>query len=169
MFDDELIRTDGSFDELRMIGVAAMTTQSERARWHQARMQQINGVQVVRGLGDGTRPDHEGTLLERARMLAEEVSSHTATERALAAFDRLLHRVEIGGATSPCEVAGFLAAVWNHRPLPLAVLRGVDESTADDMLAVLDGYRHGRLNLVEHVEGGPRRVVAALTGKTGSS
>lgn len=141
-----------------------MTTRPERERWHQARMEQINGVQVVRGLGDGTRPDHEGTLLERARMLAEEVTSHAATEHALAAFDRLLRTVEQGSSTHARVSAEFLSAVWNNQPLPLATLRSVDEATGDDMLAVLDGYRRARLSLVEHVEGGPRRVAAALAG-----
>ena len=139
-----------------------MTTSSERERWHQARLEQINAVQVVRGLGDGTRPDHEGTLIERARMLSEEVSAHAATERALAAFDRLLRVVERHGAAKAPEVAGFLRALWNNQPLALPTLRGVDEATGDDMLAVLDGYRHAQLSLVEHVEGGPRRVAAAL-------
>ncbi len=32
------------------------------------------------------------------------------------------------------------------------------------MLAVLDAYRFARLNLVEHVEGGPRRV-ARIVGQ----
>lgn len=138
-----------------------MTTPIERERWHLARLEQINAVQVVRGRGDATRPDHEGTLLERARMLAGEVSAHEATERGLAAFDRLLRGVEQGKAHTP-EVTGFLAAIWNNKPLPLTSLRGVDEATGDDMLAVLDGYRHGRLSLVEHVEGGARRVASAL-------
>lgn len=141
-----------------------MTTQFERERRHQARMEQINDVQVVRGRGDGMRPDHEGTLLERARMLAEEVSSHTATERGLAAFDRLLRHIEQGHASRPQEIVDFLAAVWDGKPLPLTVLRGVDESTGDDMLAVLDAYRHARLSLIEHVEGGPKRVATAIHG-----
>ena len=139
-----------------------MTTQFERERRHQARMEQINDVQVVRGRGDGMRPDHEGTLLERARMLAEEVSSHTATERGLAAFDRLLQHIEQGDASQ--EIVDFLAAVWDGKPLPLTALRGVDETTGDDMLAVLDAYRHARLSLIEHVEGGPKRVAAAING-----
>lgn len=141
-----------------------MTTPIERERWHLARLEQINAVQVVRGLGDGTRPDHEGTLLERARMLAEEVNAHAATERALDAFDRLLRSVELATGAPTREVTDFLAAVWNNRPLPLAALRGVDEATGDDMLAVLDGYRHARLSLVEHVAGGPQRVAAAMRG-----
>lgn len=138
-----------------------MTSPIERERWHLARLEQINAVQVVRGRGDRARPDHEGTLLERARMLADEVNAHAATERALAALDRLLRSVELGAAAHTREVTGFLLALWNNQPLPLALLRSVDEATGDDMLAVLDGHRHARLNLVEHVEGGPWRMAAA--------
>ena len=47
-------------------------------------------------------------------------------------------------------------------PLPLQTLRGLDAPTADDMLAVLDAYRYGRVSLVEQVEGGARRVGKAL-------
>jgi hypothetical protein len=32
----------------------------------------------------------------------------------------------------------------------------------DDMLAVLDAFRYARLNLVEQVNGGPRRVARVL-------
>ena len=46
-------------------------------------------------------------------------------------------------------------------PLP-ADLPPTWEDWLDDMLAVLDAFRYARLNLVEHVEGGPRRVSRIL-------
>ena len=47
-----------------------------------ANLERINHVQLVSGTGDRMRVDHEGTVLERARMMVEEISSHEATELA---------------------------------------------------------------------------------------
>jgi hypothetical protein len=131
---------------------------TERERRHQANLEQINGMQVVVGRGDRLRIDHEGTLLERARLLEEELSSHRATELGLAAFDRLLRVCEDPQSRHRRDVADFIAAIWNHRPLPLVTLRGLDQAAGDDMMAVLDAFRYARLDLAEHVEGGPARV-----------
>jgi len=135
---------------------------AERERRHQANLGRIQRVQVVVGRGDCLKIDHEGTLLERARLMIEEVSAFEATERGLAAFDRLLRQLESADARQPRDVAGFLTAVWNNKPLSLAMLRGVDQAAGDDMLAVLDAYRHARLDLIEHVPGGARRVARVL-------
>jgi hypothetical protein len=142
---------------------------SERERRHQANLDRIDRVQLVCGSGDGLRIDHEGTLFERARMLAEEISAHQATELGLASLDRLLRRAEERDLRHRRDILAFVAAIWNNRPLALATLRGLEQSVGDDMLAVLDAFRYGRLNLVEHVEGGPRRVTRALKDWTGAS
>ena len=142
---------------------------SERERRHQANLDRIDRVQLVCGSGDGLRIDHEGTLFERARMLGEEISAHQATELGLAALDRLLRRVEGRDLRHRRDILAFVAAVWNNKPLALATLRGLEQSVGDDMVAVLDAFRYGRLNLVEHVEGGPRRVTRALKDWTGAS
>ena len=141
---------------------------SERERRHQANLDRIDRVQLVCGSADGLRIDHEGTLFERARMLGEEISAHQATELGLAALDRLLRRAEGGDLAHRRDILAFVAAVWNNQPLALATLRGLEQSVGDDMLAVLDAFRCGRLNLVEHVEGGPRRVSRALRDWTGA-
>lgn len=137
-------------------------SKAERERRHHATLRGIERVQLIVGKGDRARVDHEGTLFERARMLMEEVSAHEATEAGLAAFDRLLRRAEEGDARHARELLAFIAAVWNREPLPLLALRGLDQPTGDDMLAVLDAFRHARLNLVEQVEGGPGRVARVL-------
>lgn len=137
-------------------------TQNDRERQHRARLAQIDAVQVVAGTGDRARVNHERTLIERARMFAEEVSSHKATERGLEALDRLLRLVEDGCAAHHRQVGPFVEAVWNNKPLALATLRAVDKRTADDMIEVLDAWRYARVNLVEHVPGGARRIAAAL-------
>jgi hypothetical protein len=142
---------------------------SERERRHQANLDRIDRVQRVCGSADGLRIDHEGTLFERARMLGEEISAHQATELGLAALDRLLRRVEGRDLRHRRDILSFVAAVWNNKPLALATLRGLEQSVGDDMVAVLDAFRYGRLNLVEHVEGGPRRVTRALKDWTGAS
>ncbi|HET8747630.1 MAG TPA: hypothetical protein VFM98_18675 [Ramlibacter sp.] len=134
----------------------------ERERRHRASLERINRVQLVVGRGDRMRVDHEGTLLERARMLGEEMRSHEATEQGLAAFDRLLRLAEERDARHTRDILVFLSAVWSNRPLPLATLRGLDPAVGDDMLAVLDAFRYARLDLVEAVEGGPRRVAHLL-------
>jgi hypothetical protein len=59
-------------------------------------------------------------------------------------------------------VLAFIAAVLGDKPLPLSTLRGLDTAVADDMVAVLDAYRYGRLQLPDHVEGGPARVARVL-------
>ena len=137
-------------------------TRNDRERQHRARVAQIDAVQVVAGTGDRARVNHERTLIERARMLAEEISSHAATERGLEALDRLLRIVEDGCAAHHREIGPFIEAVWNNKPLALVSLRAVDKRTADDMVDVLDAWRYARVNLAEHVAGGPPRIAAAL-------
>jgi hypothetical protein len=135
---------------------------SERERCHQARLGQINQVQLVAGCGDRAQVDHEGTLLERARMFEEELASYAATERGIAAFDRLLRVVQERGSPQAADVADFLRAIRDGTTLPLGALRVADRAISDDMLAVLDAHRYARLSLVEHAEGGARRVARIL-------
>jgi hypothetical protein len=137
----------------------------ERERRHHACLEKINRVQLVVGQGDRLRIDHEGTLLERARMLSEEISAHGATELGLAAFDRLLRRAEEHDARHTRDILVFVSAVWSNRPLPLHTLRGLDAEVGDDMMAVLDAFRYARVDLVEAVEGGPRRVARLVNGR----
>jgi hypothetical protein len=135
---------------------------TERERQHRARLQRINQVQVVSGRGDRSRLDHEATLLERARLMEQEICSHAATEVGLAAFDRLLRAAaDPSGRTQ--DVVTFLDAVWHEKPLPLAVLRGSPSQVGDDMLAVLDAFRYGRVSLPDNVPGGADRVVKVLS------
>ena len=136
--------------------------QADRERRHQTALSRIDRVQLIVGKGDRIRVDHEGTLLERARLLSEEIHSHRATEAGLVAFDRLLQRIEEHGPRQSRDVVAFLAALWGNQPLPLATLRGPGEAASDDMLAVLDAFRYARLSLVEHVAGGPQRVARVL-------
>lgn len=136
--------------------------QAERERRHRANLERLNQVQLVVGTGDKARIDHEGTLFERARLMAEELRSHQATEGALAAFDRLLRVAEEGQGCGAPSVGDFIAAVWEDQPLRPSALRAVGGDLGDDMLAVLDGLRYGRLALALHVTGGPRRVVRLL-------
>ena len=137
-------------------------SKTERERRHHANLERIDRVQLIVGTGDRMRVDHEGTLFERARLMGEEIRSHEATERGLVAFDRLLCAADEGDARHQRDVVAFLTAVWNNRSLPLRTLRGLDESIADDMLAVLDAFRYARLNLAAHVPGGPARVGRVL-------
>lgn len=136
--------------------------QAERERWHQQNLQRIQQVRQLVGAGDRARVDHEGTLIEQARMLDEEFCSHRATEAGLAALGRLLRLVDEGMSRDACDAAAFIGAIRDGTPLPLRTLRGLDAQTGDDMLAVLDAFRHGRVFLVEHVEGGPQRVAKVL-------
>jgi hypothetical protein len=140
-----------------------MMSPTDRERRHQARLAQINQVQVTAGRGDRLRVDHEGTLLERARLLSHEFDAHAATERGLAAFARLLRVVE--ESPQSCDgrhARAFLRAVWNAEPLPLTALRVPGAAVSDDMLAVLDAFRHAQANLEDLVEGGAARVARAL-------
>lgn len=143
-------------------GPAMPMTSTERERQHRARLAQIEAVQVVAGSGDHARINHERTLIERALMMAEEFGSHAATERGLEAMERLLRAMEKDAPSNKREIAEFIEAVWNNRPLALTTLRAVDRQVADDMLEVLDAWRWARVNLVENVRGGPRRIASAL-------
>jgi hypothetical protein len=134
----------------------------DRERQHRARLAQIEAVQVVAGAGDHARVKHERTLNERARMMADEKGSHAATERGLQALDRLLRTVEDSDSLHKRDIGQFIEAVWNNKPLALCVLRGVDRRSADDMIEVLDAWRWARVNLVENVKGGPRRIATVL-------
>ena len=140
-------------------------SKAERERRHQANLRRIEQVQQVVGKGDRARVDHEGTLLERARLLSQELESHQATEQGLAALDRLLRRAEEGAGRHRRDIVDFLEAVCGHRPLALATLRGLEGAVGDDMLAVLDAFRYGRLTLAQHVPGGPSRVQRLLEGR----
>lgn len=137
-------------------------SKADRERRHQANLQRINRIERVIGRGDRARVDHEGTLFDRARLLEEEISAHQATERGLAALDRLLRLANEDRGAQARTIADFIAAIRNNEALPLAMLRGVDAPAGDDMVAVLDAYRHARLVLVEHVPGGARRVARIL-------
>lgn len=136
-------------------------TAADRERRHLANLVRIEQVQLLVGRGDKARIDHVGTLLERARLMGEELASHQATERGLVALDALLHLADEGGSHAR-EVADFIAALRNNQPLPLGTLRVLDTVAGDQVLAVLDAFRYGRLNLVEQVEGGPQRVARVL-------
>lgn len=137
--------------------------QGERERRHQRNLDRINQVQLVVGRGDRTRVDHEATLLERARLMVEEVRSHDATESGLAAFDRLLRAAEEErNARRARSIVEFIEALWNDKPMRLSSLRAMPHTVQDDVIAVLDGFRYSRLALAEHVSGGPRRVVRLL-------
>lgn len=140
-----------------------MLSPSERESRHQARLAQINRVQVVVGRADRCRIDHEGTLLERARLLSQEMDAHHATERGLAAFARLLRLAEEEADAGVRHlVALFLSAVSNGQPLPVTALRVPAPAVGDDMLAVLDAYRHARLDLAGQVQGGTARLARLL-------
>lgn len=136
--------------------------QGERRLQHQARLEQINRMQRVTGTGDFARVDHEGTAIERARMLDEEMCAHEATERGLAAFERLLQLAERPESPHSRAAAELLAAVWRDEPLCLRRLRGLELGLGDDMVALIDAYRHARLSLVDQVEGAGIRLARAL-------
>lgn len=135
---------------------------AERDQRHQDRMECINAVQLVVGTGDLARVDQIGSLLERARLMEEELKSHQSTEDGLAAFERLLRHAEEKGTRQAVDVAGFISAVLGDQPLPLRMLRAQSLEVADDMLAVLDAFRYSRLTLADHIPGGSRRVVRVL-------
>lgn len=137
-------------------------TPADRERRHQVNLVRINQVQRVVGRGDRMKVDHEGTLLDRAELMAEEISSHQATERGLAALDRLLALAEEGVTVHARAVAGFIEALRNQQPLPLGTLRLLGPAAGDEAVAVLDAFRYGRFNLIEQVEGGPVRVARVL-------
>jgi hypothetical protein len=136
--------------------------EGERRLQHQARLEQISRMQRVTGTGDFARVDQEGTTIERARMFDEEMCAHEATERGLAAFERLLQLVELPESPHARAAAELLAAVWRDEPLSLRRLRGLELGLSDDMVAVIDAFRYARLSLADQVEGGGIRLARAL-------
>lgn len=134
----------------------------EREKLHQSRLAQIERVQVVAGSGGNARVNHERTLIERARLMGEELQSHQATERGIEAFERLVDRAADRKCPYRRDIAQFLESVWNGKPLALGTLRIPDVRVGDDMIAVLDAFRHARYDLVALAAGGPRRVAMVL-------
>lgn len=139
--------------------------QRERKGQHQANLERIQRVQLLAGTGDRTRIDHEATVLERARLTGEELCSHHATEQGLAALERLLRLAELARSRHTRDVVVFLATLRDNGALPLRLLRGLDPLVADDMLAVIDAYRHARLDLVANVPGGAQRLARAVRAR----
>jgi hypothetical protein len=134
----------------------------EREKLHRSRLAQIERVQVVAGSGNEARVNHERTLIERARLMGEEIQSHLATERGIEAFERLVDHAADRKCPYRRDIAQFLESVWNGKPLALGTLRVPDARIGDDMIAVLDAYRHGRCDLALLADGGPRRVSLVL-------
>ena len=134
----------------------------ERERLHQSRLAQIERVQVVAGIGTQAKVNHERTLIERARLMAEEIQSHQATERGIESFERLVDQAADRKSPYRRDIAQFLEAVWNGKPLALGTLRIPISGIGDDMIAVLDAYRYARYDLVALGDGGPRRVSLVL-------
>ena len=137
-------------------------THTDRARQHRVCFVLFVVVLVVAGTVDQALIYHDRTLIERARLMADEYGSHASTERGLEALDRLVRAGEEGELPHRRESGQFFEAVCNNKPMALAILRAVDRRTADDMLDGLDAWRWARVNLAEGVKGGPRRIATAL-------
>src|SRR4051794_32966219 len=115
-------RYNGTAGETRMEG--SEMNQAQRERRHRCNVERINEVQLLVGTGDQARVDHEGTLLERARLLVEEIRSHDATEQGLAAFDRLLCRAEEQRDRGTARtIVAIIEGIWNDKPMRLSALR----------------------------------------------
>lgn len=138
---------------------------AERERRHQANLQGINRIQIVVGRGDRARVDHEGTLLERARLLAAEMRAHACTEDGLHACERLLRHAEEQGAGTR-EVVEVLVALRDARALQPHWLRAVPDPVADDLLAVLDAWRRARVDLLSQLPGSAQRLARLQARET---
>jgi len=130
---------------------------AERESRHQARLQSINRIQIVVGRGDRARVDHEGTLLERARLVAAELRAHACTEDGLRACESLLRHAEEHGPGTH-EVVALLVALRDARPLQPHWLRAVPDDVAEDLLAVLDAWRRARVDLLSQLPGSAQRL-----------
>lgn len=135
-------------------------TKQARAREHAESLDEISKLQLLDG---STRQvDQVGTLKERARMVDFEVAGYTATEKACEAFERLLHLAETRDSGQIAQIASFIAATWGTRRFDLFDLRGLDLVIGNDMLAVMDGIRYGRVAVADMAKDAGGRVQAVL-------
>lgn len=98
-----------------------------------------------------------------ARLDDFESRGRAATAAAAQALARLLELAETRESGQVRHIAAFLGAAWNgSRHFDLYALRAVDVAISDDMLAVLDGLRWGKLAIGDLVPRGDARIQAAL-------
>ena len=135
-------------------------TREERAKMHAEALDAISRLSLVDSFND--QVDQVGTLTERARLVDLEMSSHAATEKACDAFERLLHLAETRDSGQIRRVARFLAASWGSRQFGLQDLRSLDQEIGDDMLAVMDGIRYGRVAVSDMAKNAGERVPVLL-------
>lgn len=87
-----------------------------------------------------------------------------ATAKGVPALERLLVLAETRDSGQIQRIASFLGAVWNgKRHFDFYDLRALDADISDDMLAVLDALRWGKLAVGDMVPHGDRRIEAVLT------
>jgi hypothetical protein len=92
-----------------------------------------------------------------------EARASAATQRGAQALARLLDLAETRRSGQIERVALFLGAAWNgRRHFDLYDLRTLDVSIGDDMLAVLDALRWGRVGIPELVPQGDSRIQKVL-------
>ena len=135
-------------------------TKEDRVKLHAEALEEISRLTLADSFTD--QVDQVGTLTERARMIDFEVSSHTATEKACDAFDRLLKLAETRDSGQIRRIARFLAASWGSQLFELQDLRSLDQEIGDDMLAVMDGIRYGRVAVFDMAKDAGERVPAVL-------
>ena len=135
-------------------------TKDERATQHAESLKWISQMTVVDNSTD--KIDQVGTLKELARQVNHEMAGFAATEKACDAFERLLYLSETRDSGQIRRVAQFLAAAWGTKNFELHALRSLDAEIGNDMLAVMDGIRYGRVAVCDMAEDASERVPAVL-------
>ncbi len=92
-----------------------------------------------------------------------EARASAATQRGAQALARLLELAETRRSGQIERIALFLGAIWNgKRHFDFYDLRPLDVSIGDDMLAVLDALRWGRVAIFDLVPQGDARIQKVL-------
>lgn len=98
------------------------------------------------------------------RLHEYEQRAIAATRTGAQALGRLLDLAETRQSGQIERIALFLGSVWNGaRHFDLYELRMLDVAISDDMLAVLDALRWGRIGIGDLVPRGNARIQAVLT------
>jgi len=99
------------------------------------------------------------------RQVAFDQRAAVATRAGGQALERLLRLAETRTSGQIERVAKFLGATWNgSRHFDLYDLRAMDVEISDDMLAVLDALRWGKLSVEELAPDAGARIEAILQG-----
>lgn len=135
-------------------------TKDERQHEHELILKEISQIKLLDSFTKEV--DHESTTKLRAKLMDTELKGYLAREKGYESFERLIHMAETRNSGQIERVAKFIGACWDDHGFCPCDLRSLDQQIGDDMLAVLDAIRYGRIAVYEMADNATSRVPALL-------